>query len=413
VGGGVAKLSVQSASPLPRGRRILFTAAMGVILAVALELIARGGLAVIEDVSGRQYRPLRTNLSKAHRRILTNLFVHETRPTSMIFDAELGWTRRPDYVGGAGVFNSQGIRADHDYAPEAHPGTLRVVAVGDSFTAGAGMTNDETWESRLEVARPGLEVLNFGVGAYGPDQALLRYRREARAFSGDVALLGFMSENLSRTINTFRPFYSPETGMPLAKPRLSWNGSALTLVPNPLPTREDYLRLLREPRKVLRELGRNDWFYQHRFKRSALDGIKLVRLATVAAQILREGDSQVGLYRNGVYRTDTAAFVDTAAILEAFHREASADGAIPAIVLFPLRKDVERAHAGEPAAYAPLRALLEEHGLNVIDTLPALVEDLPASRARELYQKDGHLSVEGNRCVALAVGRWLESRGLP
>ncbi len=70
--------------------------------------------------------------------------------------------------------SSQGLR-DRDYAIPAPPGTLRVAAVGDSYTFGWGVEADQTWVKALErglgadrAGRP-VEVVNLGMPAGEPD----------------------------------------------------------------------------------------------------------------------------------------------------------------------------------------------------------------------------------------------------
>ncbi len=45
------------------------------------------------------------------------------------------------------VINSQGLREDHDIGPPA-PGTLRILALGDSFTFGLGVNGEQTFAHR-------------------------------------------------------------------------------------------------------------------------------------------------------------------------------------------------------------------------------------------------------------------------
>jgi len=75
---------------------------------------------------------------------------------------------------------------DRDVAPRAAPGTTRVLVIGDSFTEGEGVREEDTFPRRLERdLGPGVEVINCGrrgrdfpalwdafvelVGAYHPD----------------------------------------------------------------------------------------------------------------------------------------------------------------------------------------------------------------------------------------------------
>ena len=58
------------------------------------------------------------------------------------------------------------------------PGSLRIAAFGDSFTHGDEVPNEDTWQEILMRAHPDVEAMNFGVGAYGLDQAFLHYQRD-------------------------------------------------------------------------------------------------------------------------------------------------------------------------------------------------------------------------------------------
>jgi lysophospholipase L1-like esterase len=78
-------------------------------------------------------------------------------------------------------------------------GTLRVIALGDSWTFGVGVEAEETWPSQLEKALAAkgrtVEVLNTGVSGYETYHEALRYRREFRAFEHDVVVVGYYPVN--------------------------------------------------------------------------------------------------------------------------------------------------------------------------------------------------------------------------
>src|SRR5262249_17103405 len=126
------------------------------------------------------FRPDRSTLQAAFKKVEST--------TYLIPDDELGWVvgkngKTDDYES-----NSQGVRApaDHVYGPTAPEGKVRIVTVGDSFTHCDDVKNGDTWEAALEGLRNDLEVLNFGVPAFGTDQALLRYRRDGIGFSPQI-----------------------------------------------------------------------------------------------------------------------------------------------------------------------------------------------------------------------------------
>jgi hypothetical protein len=87
--------------------------------------------------------------------------------------------------------NEEGFRGP-EIKPKA-PGTLRILALGDSFTFGVGAREGETYPSRLqEILRSrGIraEVLNAGVPGYGvPDEAAW-FQRRGWSFAPDLILV--------------------------------------------------------------------------------------------------------------------------------------------------------------------------------------------------------------------------------
>ena len=112
------------------------------------------------------------------------------------YDARYGWAHVP---GSTGVFESFGIHApvtinakgyrgpDVPYART--PGRPRVVVLGDSYVWGFGVSERDTFTTRLQERIPGLEIVNLGVSGYGTDQELLLYRDEGRRYRADVVMV--------------------------------------------------------------------------------------------------------------------------------------------------------------------------------------------------------------------------------
>jgi lysophospholipase L1-like esterase len=91
--------------------------------------------------------------------------------------------------------NSYGIRDDE---PQAEGNDLRrVVALGDSFTFGFGVSGDETWPNVLERLlneRSGddpFEVLNFGVGGYSTRDEVLTLRHKGMEWDPELVVIGY------------------------------------------------------------------------------------------------------------------------------------------------------------------------------------------------------------------------------
>lgn len=103
--------------------------------------------------------------------------------------------------------------------------------------------------------RPELEVLSFGGGGFGLDQAYLRDQEFADTVACDVVFIGLMSENIDRRVSIYRPFYVEQTGLPLTKPRFVLDAERLMLRPNPMASLADHQALLDDSKSILPLLG--------------------------------------------------------------------------------------------------------------------------------------------------------------
>ena len=91
-------------------------------------------------------------------------------------------------------------------APSPRRGLCVSLLFGDSFVYGNEVSDDDAWCAVLEASSDALEVLNYGVGGYGLDQAFLRFQREGMALHPDVVLIGFTPDDLGRVVNVYRRF---------------------------------------------------------------------------------------------------------------------------------------------------------------------------------------------------------------
>ena len=135
-------------------------------------------------------------------------------PAFYIADRDRGFALRPGAEGvwsreGRGMvrINQAGFRgADLPAVPE--PGVLRIAVLGDSFTEALQVDEQDTFVKRLEAALSedrscglrrnfsgAVEVLNFGVGAYGTGQELLTWRHLAKRYRPDLVILAVYPGN--------------------------------------------------------------------------------------------------------------------------------------------------------------------------------------------------------------------------
>jgi hypothetical protein len=162
------------------------------------------------------------------------------------FDPELGWETGPN-ISGENSSGCQG-RPWHFSTDAAGSRTLPlplsgkplVALFGDSYTFGAEVEDDQTWQYFL-AKLSGVPIQNFGVGAYGPDQALLRLEQKlSQGLHTPIVVLGLYSGGISRTLSTFWPFLSPDNGLLLGfKPILQERNGAYQWLPSPLRTLDD------------------------------------------------------------------------------------------------------------------------------------------------------------------------------
>ena len=381
--------------------------ALLLVMWVTLEAASFAALPLLRITRQIEYAPISTtSLSEAHRASLENLLRGRTQ--YVVHSALLGWTIKPNGRRGRYQANAAGLRANREYEAAPRGGGVRIAAFGDSFTHGDDVRNDETWTVALEVRRPGLEVMNFGVGGFGLDQAFLRYQHEGRGYKPAVVLIGFSTENIYRHVNTFRPFYMPKTGRPLAKPRFVIEGDRLVLVKNPMQELAQYRDLLAHPDRILPSLGGQDFYYHSRNRKGPLDMLPSVRLAKVTRQQM--GDLTGGIVRNGVYNTQAEAFRVTVGIVDAFVEAATQDGAAPVVLLLPNRADLARYRRGGTRQYAPLVDHLRARRYRYLDLLEGFGADGKDTRIGDVIPS--HYSPLGNRWVAKYLAQYLAAQGL-
>jgi hypothetical protein len=121
-----------------------------------------------------------------------------------VADPYTGFRLKP---GGVGHFqlgipadaNSQDNR-DVDVPLKKPPGVFRILVVGDSFTVGANVRQEEAYpkvlEKRLQSAYgPQIQVVNAGVGGWDPLQYAQYYEHYGYRFEPDLILIGFFVGN--------------------------------------------------------------------------------------------------------------------------------------------------------------------------------------------------------------------------
>ncbi len=130
-------------------------------------------------------------------------------------DPNLGWRMTPNWQSDGVEHNSVGYRAAREFS--LVPNGPRAMFIGDSYTYGLGVTNDETYAARFEDAT-GIEAINAGVNGFGIDQTLLLWRSEGIAYAPSLVVLGYFVGDFNRNVLTFRdgpkPWFYPNSEAP-------------------------------------------------------------------------------------------------------------------------------------------------------------------------------------------------------
>ena len=180
------------------------------------------------------------------------------------FDPHLGWVRKPNTSGAENGQN--GSITFHIDSSGSRTNSFSIfppviAAFGDSYAFCRQVEDDETWEAQLSEKK-GFGVLNFGVGNYGVDQALLRYEGMILPDTVKVVVMGFVPETICRIQSYWKHYL--EFGNTFAfKPRFIVDSAGqLTLLENLIRSAADFASF-HEKLPTIREA---DGFYKKKFR---------------------------------------------------------------------------------------------------------------------------------------------------
>jgi lysophospholipase L1-like esterase len=280
--------------------------------------------------------------------------------------------------------NSLGLRGP-EVAPTKAPGAVRIVAVGDSFTYGVGVHDEETFCARLAALDPRLEVINAGVNNYGTDQELLALKEQGLPLGPDVVLVCVFWNDLPNS------YQRSETGFALR------DG---VLVHEPPPS-------LKVPRSMKRA-GPMRFSRAYRFLSDRSRVLK--RRLGIALGLREEVDPRVN-------DTSEPAWALHLALLDEIVRLTREAGAKPMVVVIPDQRTIYPdmdllGVTREQLTIAPrLLAWGRAREVPVVDVTPAMREAAAAASAPLYYPIDFHLVAEGNEVVARAILEALRQAG--
>lgn len=287
-----------------------------------------------------------------------------------------------------------------------------IATFGDSFTQCDEVEDHQTWQTYLTELLQ-LDVYNFGVNAYGTDQAYLKFLSTFPELPTPIVFLGLTTENIKRIVNVYRPFYFLKTGTPLPKPRFILKDNMLVLIENPLRSRED-VSMLGSP-QFMQKIGKYDWWYNRDtypilgFPYSKILSNKRMWLEAYYGKANRTIDDIDPRPWEELWDSEEVRLL-MFKILDAFVEKAEHYQAIPVIIVLPLREQVEQQFITkeiDPHA-AKLIAYCQEQGYRVVDTITALSNNVAEKKEvrRDLFTR--HVSPKGNQMIANALHDYVQ-----
>ena len=134
------------------------------------------------------------------------------------FDQLLGWRLKDGIGTPESGFSTTHLGIRNNDSARTPLSTKGVLAVGDSFTAGSGVRDEETWPARLEQ-QIGKSVINGACGAWGVDQMVLRAEMLSETLAPSTIIVGILAQDSLRNSydlygGAFKPWFRVIDGKP-------------------------------------------------------------------------------------------------------------------------------------------------------------------------------------------------------
>jgi carbamoyltransferase len=262
--------------------------------------------------------------------------------------------------------NSAGMRSLREYPHERLPARKRILFLGDSYTAGDGVSNPQRFTDLLEARYSHLDAMNFALNGSGTDQQLLIFETMARHYAADAYVFCICVENIARNLYTCFPSFD-------------FRGRQLVYRPKPYFERSDGSLVLRNQPVPLEKRSKDalgDW--------------------QCSFPYVPGSDDPYAIYQF----PDRPHWRIMRAILERFM--AAVRGKPVLLVPMPMYSHYLEQN---PPIYWPRFQELEDRPGNVfaVDLLPALMRRPLAQRESFRFADDPHYTAQAHAVVADAI----------
>lgn len=242
--------------------------------------------------------------------------------------------------------NRLGTRNDREYSTKKPPGAFRILALGDSFTFGVHVNNQDTWPQRLEhflhnEDQLQAEVFNMGSVGFTIEDEYLLLKEKGIHYDPDLVIVAFYANDLEDFSPAMRAVF-----------KRCENGSSLRN------------KIKHSIKETLRHSG---IFCSLAYLRHQLQIRSMLRNAAKIKEKKQEAYEQdVEGARNPTYLKEYLIALDRLV-------ELAESRNIPiAFVFFPNYTELAQSQESLEKAKAAIRARLEEHRIPSLDLLPTL-----------------------------------------
>lgn len=308
-------------------------------------------------------------------------------PRMMQLDDRLGWKHTPNvrkvFVNEFGeraevIQNEYGHRG-RAYPLRKDPGKVRILVLGDSFTEGVQVGEDDLFTALLERADPRFEVLNAGVGGYGTVQEYLYLESSGLKHNPDLVLLMIFDNDLTDNCLPAYPGLGP-------RPYAVRSGDRVRIVTHPDPG--EFLKYAL-PVPFAEALNKRSYVFYF-LNTNVYQALRVARMREMQRADF-ERAKQCG--RNEVML----------AMLGRISAVLAPHGARFAVALIPTREQVRQRDA---PVFQPIVEFCRRQGIACLSLLESFADEGDASQP--YFPTDIHWTRAGHRLAAEAISRFLQ-----
>ncbi len=317
------------------------------------------------------------------------------------FDPELGWDtvageRSPPRKNCAGDSWSFGLDALGSRNNPYDSDNVLISLYGGSYIFSEEVNDDQTWQYFLSELT-GTKVLNFGVGGFGPDQAIVKLKRNlARGIKTPIVVLGLYSAGIHRVVNAYRPYYGRNTGIKLGfKPLLVKRAGKFEWIGVPVEGVDDRATV----KAAAEHVRQYDYWY-------AYNKLKPRMAFPYSITLLRTGYFLAAYHvpRRNFWAANAQAAEIMQELIRQFIELGAQEGFMPVVAFLPESSELQDYSEGAPPRYGEFKQrLIESYGASELTTADIYSERFQPEKF--MTRPGCHASEYGNRITAQAVHR--------